>query len=87
MESATADEEEAFRAHFGRLKRLRDEGRLLIAGPCLDGALGIVVFRATSEEEARRFMEEDPTIVAGLMTGELHPFRISLVATGAAPAA
>jgi uncharacterized protein YciI len=80
MESATPEEEEVFAAHFDRLKRLLDDGRLIIAGPCLDGAFGIVVLHAASGAEAQRFMEGDPTIVAGLMTGTLHPFRVSLVA-------
>ena len=34
---------------------------------------------ADDEEEARRFMEADPVIVGGYATGELRPFRVSLM--------
>ena len=33
---------------------------------------------ATDETTARSFMAEDPAVCAGVMTAELHPFRISL---------
>ena len=80
MEEATPKEEAVFQRHFDRLAAARDEGVLILAGPCLDGAFGIVVFRAPSEEAARRFMEGDPAVEAGLMVAALHPFRVSLAA-------
>ena len=54
---------------------------MLLAGPCLDGAFGIVLFEAESDEAARAFMASDPAIQGGVMTGELHPLRISLAGT------
>jgi hypothetical protein len=33
----------------------------------------------TDEAAARRFMEEDPVIADGFATGELRPFRVSLL--------
>jgi len=64
--------------HFGYLKRLLAEGRLVFAGPCLDGAFGIVVLEVEAEETAFRLMMEDPSVRAGVMAPELHPFRLSL---------
>jgi uncharacterized protein YciI len=36
---------------------------------------GIVIFRASDEAAAQKFMESDPAVVAKLMTAELHPFQ------------
>jgi len=79
-EHASPAEAAVFREHFERLRWERDQGRGLLAGPCLDGALGVIVFRAPCEVKARRFMEDDPTVAAGLMRAQLHPFRVSLAA-------
>jgi len=73
------EEETVMSEHFERLKKALTDGRLIFAGPCLDGAFGIVVFRARSEEEAREFMENDPAVKHGIMTATLHPFRVSLI--------
>ena len=39
---------------------------------------GIAIFQAPDETAARRFMESDPAVVAGVMTAELHPFAVAL---------
>jgi len=64
--------------HFAHLTREHEEGRILLVGPCEDFAFGVVIFEAPDEAAARSFMESDPAIAEGLMTGELHPFRVSL---------
>jgi uncharacterized protein YciI len=81
-EAPTTEEEARLEEHFHYLRGRLEEGRLILAGPCLDGALGVVVFRAATEEAARAFMESDPAVRHGLMTAELHPFRVSLVERG-----
>jgi len=55
------------------------ETKVVLAGPCTDGAFGIVVFEADSEEDAAVYMNGDPAVEGGLMSAELHPFRISLM--------
>jgi uncharacterized protein len=67
--------------HFEYLKGLLDEGRLVLAGPCLDTAFGIAIFYSGSEEEAKQIMERDPAVKSGIMSSELHEFRISLMRT------
>lgn len=73
-------------AHLGRLEQLRDEGRLLVAGPCpaVDagdpGPAGfsgsIVIARFASLEEARGWAEADPYVAAGVYASvEVRPFR------------
>lgn len=54
---------------------------MILAGRTLEEnerTFGIVVFEAPSEKEAREFMDSDPTVVAGVMTCELHPYRIAV---------
>lgn len=67
-------------AHHERLKQATEDGIVILAGFSQDGiGPAIVIFEADSEEEARRFMEEDPFVSEGLFRAELHPFRAALV--------
>jgi len=76
----TNEEERVWGEHFERLKRLLAEGTLIMAGPTLGRInTGIAVIEAPDDESARRIMEADPTITSGLATGELRPFRASLL--------
>jgi uncharacterized protein YciI len=79
FERMSSEEEMVMSEHFERLKRALADGVLVLAGPCLDGDFGIVVFRAKSEEEAKEFMENDPAVKHGIMIAELHPFHVSLI--------
>jgi uncharacterized protein YciI len=67
-------------AHFAYLKQATEEGIVILAGRSTDG-LGpaIVILDIGAEEQARRFMENNPFIASGLMRGHLHPFRAALV--------
>ena len=73
------EEVEAMRAHFLYLKRLFNEGSLLLAGPCLDRAFGLAIFEAASDEEAMRIANEDPAVQSGVMSVEVHPYKVSLL--------
>ena len=76
----TEEDERIFEAHFAYLKQATEEGIVLLAGRAQDGVgPAIVIFEAGSEEEARRFMENDPFVAGGLMRASLHPFRAALV--------
>ena len=77
----TKDDEAALTRHFTRFKRAIETGELILAGRTLepgDKTFGIAIFEATDETAARKFMESDPAVVAGLMTAELHPFAVAL---------
>jgi uncharacterized protein YciI len=65
--------------HFEYLKKALAEGKLALAGRCLDGEFGIVIFRAESERDAKGFMENDPAVKKGIMIAELHSFRVALI--------
>jgi len=76
----TEAEREIFGRHFAYLQRLLAEGTLVLAGPTLGPTnTGVAVFRAPDEAAAHLIMAADPTIAEGLLTGELRPFRVSLL--------
>jgi uncharacterized protein YciI len=76
----TEQEDRVWSAHFEWLKKLLAEGTLILAGPTLGRInTGIAIFEAPDEASARRIMENDPTIVSGIATGELRPFRVALL--------
>lgn len=73
-------------AHLGRLHALRDEGRLVLAGPLpsIDAedpgpagfAGSLVVAEFESLQAAREWADGDPYIQAGAWTeAEVHPFK------------
>jgi uncharacterized protein YciI len=76
----TEDEQAVWATHFERLQRLLAEGVIILVGPTLGRVnTGIAVFEAEDQAAARRIMEEDPAIASGIATGELRPFRVSLL--------
>jgi len=79
-DTMTADEEAVWAVHFERFQRALADGTLILVGPTLGHRnTGITIFEAPDEPAARRFMEEDPVIAGGFATGELRPFRVSLL--------
>lgn len=79
FEKMSPKEEAIINAHFERLKKALGEENLILAGPSLDGEFGIIIFRAQSREQAEKFVNNDPAVNGGIMTAELHPFRVSLI--------
>ncbi len=72
--------------HIARLEALRDEGRLLLAGPCpaIDGedpgpagfSGSVVIAEFASLDDARAWADADPYIDAGVYERvEVRPFR------------
>ena len=80
----TPDEARHMSDHYERLRLETEAGSVVLAGPSLrtdDHNVGVIVFRADTEADARRFVDDDPAVANGVMTAELHPFRISLLAS------
>ena len=69
-------------AHLGNLRRLRDEGKLILNGPLLDSfqlsgeIRGIGVLKAASMSEAREWIGTDPMVKAGRLVFELHAWMV-----------
>ena len=79
LDDATEAEYKIVDQHFEYLKGLLAEGRLILAGRCQDGPLGIVVFEANDDEDARELVESDPAIRAGVFQAEMRPYRVALL--------
>jgi uncharacterized protein YciI len=76
----TEAEQEVWGRHFERLQRLHAEGTTILVGPTLgEKNTGVCVFEAPDEAAARAIMDADPTIAEGFATGELRPFKVSLL--------
>jgi uncharacterized protein YciI len=76
----TEEEKSVWAEHFARLQQMLAEGTLILAGPTLGEInTGICVFEAPDEVTARRIMEDDPAIAKGFASGELRPFKASLL--------
>lgn len=79
-EAMTAEEEAGWDVHFERFQRTLAEGVLILVGPTLGRKnTGVAIFEAPDEDAARRFVQDDPAIKGGFATGELRPFRVSLL--------
>jgi uncharacterized protein YciI len=77
----TKEDNAVLERHFTRLQEAAKSGQLILAGRTKepgDKTFGIAIFKASDEAIARAFMEADPTVSAGLMTAELHPFAVAL---------
>lgn len=75
--TGTADERRtAQAAHMANIQRLADSGRLLVAGPFMDGGdwRGIFIFKAASLAEAQALVATDPLIQDGRLKAEIHPW-------------
>lgn len=73
---STPETEKIQEGHMANVRRLANEGKLLLAGPFGDdGDLrGIFVFKVASMEEAQALVASDPAVQAGRLRVELHPW-------------
>lgn len=92
-EKRTEAERESLQEHVAYLTKLRDDGRLILAGPCQDPPYyptgsadavplemptpGIVVFQADDAEAARKIMENDPAVRAGVFKAWVNQFHLA----------
>ena len=78
----TAEEERIVSEHFAYLKELTDAGVVFLAGRTLNtdaSSFGIVIFSASTEQEALQIMQNDPAVKQGVFHAELFPYRIALL--------
>lgn len=62
--------------HGRRNFQLRMDGRLCIVCPTIDESdvRGLCIFQ-TDENATKKIMEEDPAVMAGIFTYDIHPVR------------
>ena len=63
---------------FVPLTRLKEAGKLLLAGPLVDGSMGLLVFTTDSLEEALALSKDDPTVVRGVQTPNIKQWRVNI---------
>jgi uncharacterized protein YciI len=69
----TAFEQDNIAAHRDFLAARLADKTLCAGGPFLDDAGGIAIYEYASGEHLEDLVGTDPTIIAGLMTYEIHP--------------
>jgi uncharacterized protein YciI len=77
----TAHEPATVVEHFAYLQDLTGKGVVIFVGRTLtsdENTMGLAVFRAESEDAARRIMDGDPVVKKGVMTATLDPFKVIL---------
>lgn len=66
--------------HSAHLQQLAKDGVLILAGRTQEAAaIGIVIFRTSSDEEAMAIMNEDPAVANGIMTATQHPYKVAFI--------
>jgi uncharacterized protein len=68
---------EAVELHASHLAELDDTGKLVMAGPLLERAGGLIVLRTESVAEAMAIAEEDPLVRGAYQTYELATWLMS----------
>jgi peroxiredoxin Q/BCP len=80
VSAPTKAEAETVSEHFAYLKRLRDEGILVLAGPSLEPPqVGIVIFRAVDRPQAERILAADPAVAGGVFRARMQEMKLSLL--------
>lgn len=67
-------EQAYFREHSANLKRLRDDGQLVLGARYSDK--GFLVLAAASEADAKTLLEADPSIQNEVFAFQIHPFNV-----------
>lgn len=78
---ATEIEARIVSEHFNYLKRLTDDGVVILAGRTQNtdySSFGIVLFKAETLEAAREIMLNDPAVKNNVFRAELYPYKTSL---------
>lgn len=62
-----------FEGHFANMDRLAKKGKLVLAGPFIKGGekRGLFIFDVATLEEAKKLVESDPAVKAGVFVFEL----------------
>ena len=64
--------------HMANINRLAESGKLVLAGPFIDGGdrRGVFIFKVDTLQEAQTLTETDPAVKAGRLKIELHRWSV-----------
>ena len=66
--------------YFGFAYYAENQGKLILAGrTTVKESMGVVIMEVETEAEARRVMEDDDAVKAGIMAAEVLPFQTALL--------
>jgi uncharacterized protein YciI len=65
-------------AHLANIRRMAEAGSLLVAGPFTDDGFwrGLYIFKTESLAEAEALVAADPSVQAGRLAFEIHPWLV-----------
>jgi uncharacterized protein YciI len=66
--------EQPLQAHIAYMLELNARKTLVIGGPLMDDAGGLIIVEVESQEEAQTLMQDDPAIRSGIVEGQAHPW-------------
>jgi D-alanyl-D-alanine carboxypeptidase len=76
----TEADNQAVGRHFAKLQELQKQGKLILAGrTTVKESTGFVILEVESEAEARKIMDDDDAVKAGIMSAEVLPFQTALI--------
>lgn len=78
-----AEAEKIGMEHYKRLLKMKTEGIVVLAGrmqiPINDpNMMGLVIFYAKDEQEAKDFMMSDPAVKSNIMLAKVYPYSIAV---------
>lgn len=79
-EGPNEHEQRVIGEHAAHVSRHADEGKVFLIGRTqtkTPKTMGFAMFWAEDEYDAAAFMNTDPAIVNGVMTGELFPYKVA----------
>lgn len=62
--------------HLEYLQQKQEEGHIFAKGRFVDGAGGLVIYKAESLEEAEKMVQEDPYVQTGARRYEIHEWEM-----------
>ncbi len=74
--TSAADRNQILQQHLANVLSMLDSGKAVISGPMRDATdlAGIFILRAQSAEEAKTWVDADPSVKSGLFVAEMHPW-------------
>ena len=75
----TGEERALMEEHGAYFRQNFDLGKLLLYGPVMaqNGAFGVGILEVADAAEARRFGENDPSVLGGLNRFEIYPMQVT----------
>lgn len=84
FDSWTEEANEIVGKHFNYLKKLTEEGAVVMAGrtlnePMSEEDFGIVILETNTKDEAQNIMDNDPSVTGRVMHAKFYEFSLALL--------